>query len=102
MRLQAIREENSLFTDILSQALDNNIGHVQVLIAGEGRWNQVRHLSIVLSRYGVNGHATGALAVLGPTRMRYGRAISAVRYVSGLMSNKLLNAYGVDSTEDNK
>ena len=36
----------------------------------------------------------GTLGVLGPTRMRYGRAISAVRYVAGLMSNLVFDAYG--------
>jgi heat-inducible transcriptional repressor len=92
---QALRfmEERSPLTGILADMLDQNIGHVQVVIAGEGRWKEVRHLSMVLSRYGVMGQATGALAVLGPTRMRYGRAISAVRYVAGLMSNLLYDAY---------
>jgi heat-inducible transcriptional repressor len=54
---------------------------------------------MVLSRYGVIGQATGALGVLGPTRMRYGRAISAVRYVAGLMSNLLYEAYGGESAD---
>jgi heat-inducible transcriptional repressor len=72
-----------------------------VIIAGDGRWNEVRHLSMVLSRYGVSGQATGALAVLGPTRMRYGRAISTIRYVAGLMSSLLIDVYGdsSDSTQ---
>ena len=93
---QAVRllEERSVLTGILSEMLDQSVGHVQVIIAGEGRWQEVRHVSMVLSRYGVSGQATGALAVLGPTRMRYGRAISAVRYIAGLMSNLLIDAYG--------
>ncbi len=98
---QALRllEEHTLLTGILSEMLDQNIGHVQVVIAGEGRWQEVRHLSMVLSRYGVMGQATGALAVLGPTRMRYGRAISAVRYVAGLMSNLLFDVYGGENAD---
>jgi transcriptional regulator of heat shock response len=31
--------------------------------------------------------------VLGPTRMAYGRTISAVRYVAGLMSDLLVESY---------
>lgn len=95
---QALRmmEERSPLAGILMEALGNDIGNVEVVIAGEGRWNEVRHLSMVLTRYGVNGHATGTLTVLGPTRMRYGRAISAVRYVAGLMSNLLFDVYGSD------
>ncbi len=99
---QALRllEEHSILSGILSEALDPKIGHVQVVIAGEGRWKEVRHLSMVLSRYGVSGQATGALGVLGPMRMRYGRAISAVRYVAGVMSNLLFEAYGGDSSDN--
>ena len=37
--------------------------------------------------------ATGALGVLGPTRMPYGRAISAVRYVADLMSDLVSDLY---------
>jgi heat-inducible transcriptional repressor len=93
---QALRlmEERSLLANILSEALDQNVGTVQVVIAGEGRWSEATHLSMVLSRYGVSGQATGTLGVLGPTRMRYGRAISAVRYVAGLMSNLVFDVYG--------
>ncbi len=101
---QALRmmEERSPLAGILSEALSNDIGQVQVVIAGEGRWTEARHLSMVLTRYGVNGQATGTLTVLGPTRMRYGRAISAVRYVAGLMSNLLFDVYGSEAPPPNE
>ncbi len=96
---QALRlmEDDSQLSTILAEVLDKEIGSVQVVIAGEGRWDSVRHLGIVLSRYGVHGQATGTLTVFGPTRMRYGRAISAVRYVAALMSNLLVNVYGSET-----
>jgi heat-inducible transcriptional repressor len=47
-----------------------------------------------MARYGVFGRATGALGVMGPTRMSYGRAISAVRYVAGLMTDLMYEMYG--------
>ncbi len=95
---QALRvlEEHSLLEDLLSEA-EPEVGDVRVVIAGEGRWENISLLSIVLGRYGVAGRATGALGVLGPTRMRYGRAISAVRYVADLMSNLLVGIYGEES-----
>ncbi|HAD06522.1 MAG TPA: HrcA family transcriptional regulator, partial [Anaerolineaceae bacterium] len=37
--------------------------------------------------YGAPGLATGTLGVLGPLRMSYGRAISTVRFLSGLLSD---------------
>ena len=57
---------------------------------------------MVLSRYGVSGRATGALGVLGPTRLHYGRAVSAVRYVAGLMSDLLIEIYGQSPTHDSE
>lgn len=97
---QALRlmEEAPLLAGLVSEALNYSIGHVEVVIAGEGRWDQVQHVSVVLSRYGVIGQASGTMAVLGPTRMPYGRAISVVRYVGGLISNLLVDVYSDDSS----
>jgi heat-inducible transcriptional repressor len=95
---QALRviEERSFLDGILSEALGPSVGGVQVVIGGEGRWEELSYCSMVLSRYGIPGYATGALGVLGPIHMRYSRAISAVRYVASLMSDLLLDVYGED------
>jgi len=85
---QAIRvlEEHTVLDGILKETLRPGRPDVFVVVAGEGRWEALSHLSMVLGRYGTS-QARGALGVLGPTRMRYGRAISTVRYVASLMSD---------------
>jgi heat-inducible transcriptional repressor len=88
-----VLEEHHLLEEVLNEALGPGIGGVQVLIGGEGRWESLRHCSVVLARYGIADHATGAVGVLGPTRMAYGRAISAVRYVAGLLSGMVYEMY---------
>jgi heat-inducible transcriptional repressor len=95
---QAVRvlEEDNLLGAIAGEQLGETVGGVQVVIGGEGRWQEVRHLSLVLTRYGVGNQATGMLGILGPTRMRYGRAIASVRYVAGLMSGMMTTLYGVE------
>lgn len=65
---------------------------VRVLVGGDGRYDEFSHLGIVVGRYGTE-KLVGAISVLGPTRMRYGRAISTVRYVATLMSNLMRNMY---------
>ena len=86
-----IFEEPSLLEDLLARTvLTAGIGGVQVLIGGEGTWEDLRDCSVVLSRYGAPGLATGAVGVLGPTRMAYGRTISTVRFVSGLLSDLVI------------
>lgn len=87
-----IFEERTLLEDLLTEMLE--VGGVQVIIGGEGRWNELRECSLVVSPYGVSGEVTGALGVMGPMRMPYNRAISAVRYVAGLMSDLFRELYG--------
>ncbi len=81
-------EERSTLQDLLARTmLNSTVGGLQVLIGGEGGWEELRQCSMVLARYGVPGLATGTLGVLGPMRMSYARTIPTVRFVAGLLSN---------------
>lgn len=88
-RALRVLEEKPMLQHLLSETFLNNppIGGVQVLIGGEGVWDSLSQCSVVLARYGTPGLATGTLGVLGPMRMSYGRTISIVRFVSGLLSD---------------
>jgi heat-inducible transcriptional repressor len=81
-------EERSTLQDLMARASTNsNVGGLQVLIGGEGGWEELRQCSMVIARYGVPGLVTGTLGVLGPMRMSYARTIPTVRYVAGLLSD---------------
>jgi heat-inducible transcriptional repressor len=81
-------EERSTLQDLLARASTNSsVGGLQVLIGGEGGWEELRQCSMVIARYGAPGLVTGTLGVLGPMRMSYARTIPTVRYVAGLLSN---------------
>jgi heat-inducible transcriptional repressor len=81
-------EKRSTLQDLMVRTTTNsNIGGLQVLIGGEGEWEELRQCSIVLARYGVPGLATGTLGVLGPMRMSYAKTIPTVRFVAGLLSD---------------
>ena len=69
------------------------VGNVRILIGGEGRWDELRTCSIILTRYGVPNYATGALGVMGPIRMHYGRAVSAVRFVANVLGELVYEIY---------
>jgi heat-inducible transcriptional repressor len=93
-------EERSFLNSVLSELLSPLINNVQVVIAGNGRWDELSHLTLIFSRYGIPGQAMGTLGLLGPTHINYGRAISTVRYVSGVMTEMLENLYETgDKTE---
>lgn len=91
-QIMQVLEEDSALESILREAqLANGI---QVIIGSEGKWDEIRDCSIVLSGYGLPGEAQGVLGVLGPMRMAYGRTIPAVRYIAGVMSDLLSRLYG--------
>jgi heat-inducible transcriptional repressor len=80
-------DERSTLQEFLSRtAMTSGVGGVQVLIGGEGTWEELRQCSMVMARYGVPGHVTGMLGVLGPMRMSYSKTIPTVRYIAGLLS----------------
>jgi heat-inducible transcriptional repressor len=87
-RALRVLEERPLLEDLLTRTvLSGELGGVQVLIDGEGTWEELRDCSVVLARYGVPGLATGTLGILGPMRMPYGHTISTVRFVADLLSD---------------
>jgi heat-inducible transcriptional repressor len=91
-RALKVFEERAFLQDLLTRTiLTTNVGGVQVLIGGEGTWEELRECSIVLGRYGVPGLATGTLGVLGPIRMSYGHTISTVRFVADLLSDLVVD-----------
>ena len=85
---QAIRvlEERTLLASVLSETQAQGSEGVQVVIGGDGRWEELRDCTMILSRYGVSDSFYGTIAVVGPTRMPYDRNVAAVRYVADLMS----------------
>jgi len=71
-------------------------GGVQVVIGGEHEDEVFHDLSLVFSRYGVPGKVSGALGIIGPTRMDYRRAISTVDYMSQVLSDLVSRVCATD------
>lgn len=84
---------------ILGEMADKEIGTVRVVIAGEGRWEELSHLSMVLGRYGT-GSMMGAIGVVGPTPMAYPKVIASVGYLAEYISEFLSDAQGSPSATE--
>ena len=89
--LMDLLEQGRLASSILPEMVAED--GVQVIIGAENKEDAMRECSVVLARYGIPGEASGALGVVGPTRMPYERAISRVRYMGMLMSDLLVQLY---------
>lgn len=84
-------EERQFVEQLVTEALTQ--GGVQIIIGGEGKWEELSEVGIVLARYGVDDRLMGAMGVLGPVRMPYERTVSVVRYMSRLMSDLIGDLY---------
>ena len=82
-----VLEQNRLLPALAAQV---PAGGVQVIIGGENSlFEDMKDVSLVVSRYGREGQAGGLLGVVGPTRMQYSRAIAVVRYMTEVLNDLL-------------
>jgi heat-inducible transcriptional repressor len=84
-------EERRFVEQLVDEALQR--GGVQIIIGGEGKWQELSDVGIVLTRYGAGEEILGVMGVLGPVRMPYERTVSVVRYMSRLMSDFVSDLY---------
>jgi len=62
---------------------------VTVIIGSENPLDEMRDCSFVASKYSINGRVAGSIGVLGPTRMDYPRAVSAVHFMAANLGELL-------------
>jgi heat-inducible transcriptional repressor len=82
-------DERTLIQDVLAESIQKDDEPLRVIVGGR---DELSDLSLVIGRYGTD-KMVGAISVLGPIRMRYGRVISTVRYMSTLMSSMMQDLY---------
>lgn len=81
--------------NLLRTILPRSLGYegVRVIIGEENEAEIIRDYSVVIGRYGLPSKVTGAIGVVGPTRMHYARAISVVAYLSLVLSELVSELY---------
>jgi heat-inducible transcriptional repressor len=87
-RLLRMIEEKARLIQLLDDYISSD--SVTVVIGSEHHWPDLQRFSLIACRYS-DGHGTGAVGVIGPTRMRYSRAINAVEGLSRAIS-RMVNA----------
>lgn len=69
-------------------------GGVSVVIGDENPADELQHCSVVVAPYGDRADMSGYVALVGPTRMQYGRGVATVRYLSALLEEMMERVYG--------
>jgi heat-inducible transcriptional repressor len=102
-KIQAVMEllehRNMLGTILPQEKADQK---VRVVIGSENKAEMAQECSLVISRYGLPDQASGMIMVIGPTRMHYPRVISAVNYLSLLLSGMVGELYGINVFDKSK
>ena len=75
---------------------DVNNYEVRVTIGKENKAEAIQDYSVVISHYGLPDEAVGTVAIVGPTRMNYARAIATLNYIAGMMSTLVAELYGIE------
>ena len=76
--LLGILEEEKVLKDLLQGGEDSGL---KVTIGSENKFTGIQDCSMVQATYRLNGQIVGTMAVLGPTRMEYGKVISVMDYL---------------------
>jgi heat-inducible transcriptional repressor len=85
-------QERAALIEMMRQALDartERVNEVRVVIGEEHARPDLHEYSMVSSAYFVGARERGTIGVLGPTRMDYGRAAAAVRFMARTVSDLL-------------
>lgn len=76
--LLGILEEEKVLKVLLQGGEDSGL---KVTIGSENKFTGIQDCSMVQATYRLNGQIVGTMAVLGPTRMEYGKVISVMDYL---------------------
>jgi heat-inducible transcriptional repressor len=88
MMMEALEERGTALR-LLRPEPGDPIKDVAVRIGAENPLRAMREASVVVARYRAGRRPVGAVAVIGPTRMEYGKTISTARAVVRRLSDLL-------------
>lgn len=82
-------EEEPILRDILYSKAQDKKNNLSVTIGQENKYTSIMDCSIIKATYHVDGKLLGTIAVLGPTRMEYGKIIALLEFMNKNMTQML-------------
>ena len=70
---------------------------IEVRIGSENRFSELSNSTTIISRYKIGDGATGAIGIIGPTRMNYSKLIPRIQYLTDIISKVLSEVYEEDT-----
>lgn len=92
--LDLLNEEDVIIPLIKNSSKDYSF---EFKIGSENEFSEMRDLSIITTVYGSDGKRLGTIGVIGPTRMAYGKVVSAINYIRDILNKELVRILDDDS-----
>lgn len=73
---------------------------IEIRIGSENRYKELENSSVIISKYKIGENATGAIGIIGPTRMNYSKLIPTIKYLTDIISKLLSEVYEEENTVD--
>ncbi|PYS27295.1 MAG: hypothetical protein DMF75_20630 [Acidobacteria bacterium] len=86
-------EEKSRLVKILNECISRqpSIGNVKVVIGRENVASSMKGCAVITTSYEVGGDVFGAIGVVGPMRIEYGRMMAVVNYLARFIERALFD-----------
>ncbi|MFH1855599.1 MAG: heat-inducible transcriptional repressor HrcA [Candidatus Omnitrophota bacterium] len=84
-----VLEEKTEILEIMNGDLEEVKKDIRVHIGSENIFEDIRHCSLITTKYGIGRQGLGMLGVIGPTRMAYEEVISMLDCVSDVLTEIL-------------
>ncbi len=95
--LDFLHREEPLNMLVSSGDMDSDI---EIRIGSENRYKELENSSMIISKYRIGENATGAIGIIGPTRMNYQKLIPSIKYLSEIISKVLSDVYEEETSSD--
>ena len=71
---------------------------IEIRIGSENRYKELENSSMIISKYKIGDNATGAIGIIGPTRMNYSKLVPSIKYLTDIISKFLSDVYEEESS----
>ena len=82
---------------LVSSSGDSDTG-IEIRIGSENRYKELENSSMIISKYKIGDNATGAIGIIGPTRMNYSKLVPSIKYLTDIISKFLSDVYEEESS----
>ena len=82
---------------LVSGSGDSN-SDIEIRIGSENRYKDLENSSMIISKYKIGDNATGAIGIIGPTRMNYSKLVPSIKYLTDIISKFLSDVYEEESS----